>query len=53
MILYLSIFVLSFFIINFIYAVGYLKRIAEALEDFVYDGEEDAEESEVSNGGEV
>lgn len=47
MVQFLSIFALIFFIVNLVYAVGYLKRIAEALEDFVYDDEEDEEESEV------
>lgn len=47
MILFLSIFVLSFFVINLMYAVSYLRRIAEALEDLAYDDEEDVEDSEV------
>lgn len=47
MILFLSIFALSFLIINIFCVVGSLKRIADALEDFVYDDEEDTEESEV------
>lgn len=46
---YLIIFALSFIILHFVYAVSYLRRIAEALEDFVYNEEEDAEDSEVSN----
>ncbi len=48
MILYLSTFVLSFLILYLIYAVSYLRRIAEALEDFVYEDEEDAQESEAT-----
>lgn len=42
------IFALSFFISYLVYAVSYLRRIAEALEDLVYGDDEDTEESEVS-----
>lgn len=41
------IFVLGLFVFYFIDAVGYLKRIAEALEDSVYEDEDDTKESEV------
>lgn len=44
---FLIAFVLSFLVIQFINAVGYLKRIAHALEDLFYEDEEDTEESEV------
>lgn len=48
MIVFLSVFAISFFILNVVYAVKYLKRIADALEDFVYNAEEYIEESEVN-----
>lgn len=40
------IFALSLIVTNLCYAVNCLRRIAEALEDYVYD-DEDEEESEV------
>lgn len=40
-------FSVSFIVIHLCNAVSYLRRIAEALEDYVYD-DEDEEESEVA-----
>lgn len=48
MISFLSVFAISFFIVQVFYAIKSLERIADALEDFVYDDEEDTEESEVT-----
>lgn len=41
------IFALSFLVFNLIHVVGYLRRIAEVLENLACDDEEDVEESEV------
>lgn len=47
MISFLCVFVVCFFIVCLFRATECLKRIADALEDLVYDNEDDAEESEV------
>lgn len=44
---FLITFVLFFIIINLLCVGHDIKRIANALEDFVYDDEDDEEESEV------
>ena len=43
---FLIMFSVSFIAIYLVFAVGYIKRIADALEDFVYGEEEDEKESE-------
>lgn len=40
-------FSVSFLVIQLVNAVSYLRRIAEALEDFVYEDDDEAEEGEV------
>lgn len=48
LVVFVLVFVLVFIIINLLCVGHDLKRIADALEDFVYDDEDDdAEESEV------
>lgn len=48
LVVFVLVFVLVFIIINLLCVGHDLKRIADALEDFVYDDEDDAEESEVA-----
>jgi hypothetical protein len=47
MILFLCVFTVCFFVVCLFRVSESIKRIADAIEDFVYDDEDDTEESEV------